>query len=131
MDNEVLTEATQNVGTPQLTLGQWLIQARQAKGLSAQDVALRTNRSVAQISELEADNLSSFGAHVLLRGMVRQYTKVVGADESQALRLIPKEFQATRELDELGFKDNQAMASKNVRMSTPWMSRIGMILLTI
>ena len=131
MGNEVLTEETQNVETPQLTLGQWLIQARQAKGLSAQDVALRTNRSVAQISELEADNLSSFGAHVLLRGMVRQYTKVVGADESQALRLIPKEFQATRELDELGFKDNQAMASKNVRMSTPWMSRIGMILLTI
>ena len=131
MDNEALTEATQNVGTPQLTLGQWLIQARQAKGLSAQDVALRTNRSVAQISELEADNLSSFGAHVLLRGMVRQYTKVVGADESQALRLIPKEFQATRELGELGFKDNQAMTSKNVRMSTPWMSRIGIILLTI
>ena len=131
MSNEVLTEAPQNAETAQLTLGKWLIQARQAKGLSAQEVALRTNRSVAQISELEADNLSSFGAHVLLRGMVRQYCKVVNANESQALSLIPEPFKATRELSELGFKDTQAMTPKAVQMGAPWMLRIGIILLTI
>ena len=130
MSNDVLTDATQNIETPKLTLGQWLIQARQAKGLTVQEVALRTNRSVVQISELEADNLSSFGAQVLLRGMVRQYTKVVGADETQALRLIPEQFNAPNPLEGIGLKDN-TISKKTARMGKPWISQIWIVLLTI
>ncbi|MBS1175151.1 MAG: rodZ [Burkholderiaceae bacterium] len=130
MSNNILTDATQNVETPKLTLGQWLIQARQAKGLSVQEVALRTNRSVIQISELEADNLSRFGAQVLLRGMVRQYTKVVGADEAQALRLIPEQFNAPNPLEGIGLKDN-TISKKTAQMGTPWLPRIWIVLLSI
>ena len=130
MSNDVLTDVTQNIETPKLTLGQWLIQARQAKGLSVQEVALRTNRSVVQISELEADNLSSFGAQVLLRGMVRQYTKVVGADETQALRLIPEQFNTLNPLEGLGIKDS-TISKKTARMGKPWISQIWIVLLTI
>lgn len=129
MSNDVLTDVTQNIETPKLTLGQWLIQARQAKGLSVQEVALRTNRSVVQISELEADNLSSFGAQVLLRGMVRQYTKVVGADETQALRLIPEQFNTLNPLEGLGIKDS-TISKKTARMGKPWISQIWIVLLT-
>ena len=130
MSNDIPTDATQNIEIPKLTLGQWLMQARQAKNLSVQEVALRTNRSAMQISELEADNLSSFGAPVLLRGMVRQYTKVVGADEAQALGLIPEQFKVTRQLNELGFKDSQVTTPKAVPMGKPWISQIWIVLLT-
>ena len=130
MSNDIPTDATQNIEIPKLTLGQWLMQARQAKNLSVQEVALRTNRSAMQISELEADNLSSFGAPVLLRGMMRQYTKVVGADEAQALGLIPEQFKVTRQLNELGFKDSQVTTPKAVRMGKPWISQIWIVLLT-
>ena len=131
MSNDIPTDATQNIEIPKLTLGQWLMQARQAKNLSVQEVALRTNRSAMQISELEADNLSSFGAPVLLRGMMRQYTKVVGADEAQALGQIPEQFKVTRQLNELGFKDSQVTTPKAVRMGKPWISQIWIVLLTI
>ena len=130
MSNDIPTDATQNIEIPKLTLGQWLMQARQAKNLSVQEVALRTNRSAMQISELEADNLSSFGAPVLLRGMMRQYTKVVGADEAQALGLIPEQFKVTRQLNELGFKDSQVTTPKAVPMGKPWISQIWIVLLT-
>ena len=130
MSNDIPTDATQNIEIPKLTLGQWLMQARQAQNLSVQEVALRTNRSAMQISELEADNLSSFGAPVLLRGMVRQYTKVVGADEAQALGLIPEQFKVTRQLNELGFKDSQVTTPKAVPMGKPWISQIWIVLLT-
>lgn len=130
MSNDIPTDTTQVFEVPKVSLGQWLTQARQAKGLTVQEVALRTNRSVVQISELEADNLSSFGAQVLLRGMVRQYTKVVGADETQALRLIPEQFNTLNPLEDLGIKDS-TISKKTARMGKPWISQIWIVLLTI
>jgi cytoskeleton protein RodZ len=129
MSNDIPTDTTQVFEVPKVSLGQWLTQARQAKGLTVQEVALRTNRSVVQISELEADNLSSFGAQVLLRGMVRQYTKVVGADETQALRLIPEQFNTLNPLEGLGIKDS-TISKKTARMGKPWISQIWIVLLT-
>ena len=130
MSNDNPTDTTQDFEVPKVSLGQWLTQARQAKGLTVQEVALRTNRSVVQISELEADNLSSFGAQVLLHGMVRQYTKVVGADETQALRLIPEQFNTLNPLEGLGIKDS-TISKKTARMGKPWISQIWIVLLTI
>lgn len=130
MSNDIPTDTTQVFEVPKVSLGQWLTQARQAKGLTVQEVALRTNRSVVQISELEADNLSSFGAQVLLLGMVRQYTKVVGADETQALRLIPEQFNTLNPLEGLGIKDS-TISKKTARMGKPWISQIWIVLLTI
>lgn len=130
MSNDIPTDTTQVFEVPKVSLGQWLTQARQAKGLTVQEVALRTNRSVVQISELEADNLSSFGAQVLLRGMVRQHTKVVGADETQALRLIPEQFNTLNPLEGLGIKDS-TISKKTARMGKPWISQIWIVLLTI
>ena len=130
MSNDIPTDTTQVFEVPKVSLGQWLTQARQAKGLTVQEVALRTNRSVVQISELEADNLSSFGAQVLLHGMVRQYTKVVGADETQALRLIPEQFNTLNPLEGLGIKDS-TISKKTARMGKPWISQIWIVLLTI
>lgn len=127
MSNDIPTDTTQVFEVPKVSLGQWLTQARQAKGLTVQEVALRTNRSVVQISELKADNLSSFGAQVLLRGMVRQYTKVVGADETQALRLIPEQFNTLNA--GLGIKDS-TISKKTARMGKPWISQIWIVLLT-
>lgn len=131
MNNDISANMNEALTVPTTSLGQWLTKARQASGLSVQEVALRTNRSVVQISELEADNLNSFSAPVLLRGMVRQYTKVVGADETQALQLIPEQFKSSNQMDALGFKDSQVIPKKTAQMGTPWLSRIWIILLTI
>ena len=130
MSNDIPADTTQVLEAPKVSLGQWLTQARQAKGLTVQEVALRTNRSVVQIAELEADNLDSFGAQVLLRGMVRQYTKAVGADEAQALQLIPEQFKTTNPLEGLGIKDS-GVSKKTARMGKPWISQIWIVLLTI
>lgn len=114
---------------PTITLGKWLQQARLASGLSANDIALRTSRTVVQINGLEADDYRSFNAHVALRGMVRQYAKIVGADENYALQLIPAEFQPANQLEWIGIKDNKIPVKKNDAFDKPWLSRVWFILL--
>ena len=139
MSNEIPAEVkpavtpsvTPAAETAKVTLGQWLIQARQASGLSVQEIAQRTNRSVSQITELEADNLSSFGAQALLRGMIRQYAKAVGANEAQALQLIPGQFQSADHLEGIGLQDNLAIPKKTARLGKPGLSRIWIVLLTL
>ena len=139
MSNEIPAEVkpavtpsvTPAAETAKVTLGQWLIQARQASGLSVQEIAQRTNRSVSQITELEADDLSSFGAQALLRGMIRQYAKAVGANEAQALQLIPGQFQSADHLEGIGLQDNLAIPKKTARLGKPGLSRIWIVLLTL
>ena len=96
-----------------------------------QEIAQRTNRSVGQITELEADDLSSFGAQALLRGMIRQYAKAVGANEAQALQLIPGQFQSADHLEGIGLQDNLAIPKKTARLGKPGLSRIWIVLLTL
>jgi cytoskeleton protein RodZ len=91
LENQPLTPLSSMMST-----GQWLIHTRQAKGMNAQDVASRTNRSLAQIMALEADDYSHIGEGVLVRAIVRHYAKVVGADQDEAVQHLPLKYQSAQ-----------------------------------
>lgn len=131
MSNEIQNEPLNETLAPQVTLGAWLTQARMASGLSVQEIALRTNRSVKQISDLETDNLASFNAHVLLRGIVCQYAKTVGADEEQAVKLIPESFKPRNNLEWIGVSNPKKIPKPRNTNPTPWLSRVAFVVFSI
>lgn len=115
-----------------VSLGQWLVGVRQAQGLSAQDVATRTNRNLKQIQSIEADDYSSVSSPILLRAIVRHYAKTVGADENQAVAYLPEAYQqetASTQLREVDL--DKVFASGGTPLKSPWISRSALVLLAL
>lgn len=110
-----------------LTAGQWLVKARQSSGMSAQDVATRTNRSLAQIMSLEADDYARVGEGVLLRAVVRHYAKVVGADQDQAVQHLPEQYRAAKPTvpDEVV----NHHPSRGAPLKSPWINKMWLVIL--
>lgn len=134
-DNIDMVDATEPQVTP-LTVGQWLIQARQAKGLSVHEVSSRTNRSLKQIEALEGDNLASFGSPNMLRAVVRHYAKVVEADQEEAVRHLPAELQATPPASAPSTQTStsrigEKMSMDGKPMKSAWISKGWLILLAL
>lgn len=65
--------------------GAVLARAREAKGLSIDDVSRQLKLSPAQLRALEADDHSSLPSPVFVRGFLRSYARMVGADISSLL----------------------------------------------
>ncbi|TDR31503.1 helix-turn-helix domain-containing protein [Hydromonas duriensis] len=115
-----------------LTLGQWLVNARQAKGLNAQDVASRSNRALRQIEALEADDLSLFGSANLLRAVVRHYAKIVGVDPDEAVSYLPAQYQnQAAVLPERESRVSEKVASQGTPLNKPWIGKIWLVLLSL
>ena len=115
-----------------LTLGQWLVQARQAKGMSAQDVSSRSNRALRQIEALEADNLSTAGSANLLRAIVRHYAKVVDADQEEAVRHLPAEYQGTvASAPVRASRVSEVASSQGAPLKSPWIAKTWLVLLAL
>ncbi|AXF85387.1 Cytoskeleton protein RodZ [Ephemeroptericola cinctiostellae] len=115
-----------------LTLGQWLVQARQAKGMSAQDVSSRSNRALRQIEALEADNLNTAGSANLLRAIVRHYAKVVGADPEEAVRHLPAEYQtAVATAPVRASRVSEVVSSQGAPLKSPWIAKTWLVLLAL
>ena len=66
--------------TPLPSVGQQLRTARQAKGLSADDVAKALKLSLRQVVALEADDWSSLPCNTIIRGFVRNYARLLGVN---------------------------------------------------
>lgn len=62
------------------TPGQLLAEAREARGWSVREVAMRLKFAPRQIEALEADAYNALPGAAMVRGMVRNYAKVVGLD---------------------------------------------------
>ena len=58
--------------------GQRLKQAREAAGMSIDDVAARLHMPARIVSSLEAEDWSRLGAPVFVRGQVRSYSRLMG-----------------------------------------------------
>lgn len=71
--------------TPSRSLGQELKEAREAAGLSAQDVAARLNLRLQVIHEIETDNVEQHISDLFYKGYVRSYAKLLNIPESQIL----------------------------------------------
>jgi cytoskeleton protein RodZ len=60
--------------------GAVLAAAREAKGLSIEDISRQLKLSAAQVRALETDDHASLPSPVFVRGFLRSYARVVGAD---------------------------------------------------
>ena len=121
-----------NQAATTLTLGQWLVQARQAKGMSAQDVSSRSNRALRQIEALEADHLNTAGSANLLRAIVRHYAKVVGADPEEAVRHLPAEYQtAVATAPVRASRVSEVVSSQGAPLKSPWIAKTWLVLLAL
>lgn len=63
-----------------IEFGSTLRKAREERGLTQQDLAVRTNLMVQQIDELEREDFSRIAAPIYGRGFVRLYCEAVGLD---------------------------------------------------
>ena len=121
-----------NQASTALTLGQWLIQARQAKGMSAQDVSSRSNRALRQIEALESDNLSTAGSANLLRAIVRHYAKVVDADPDEAVSHLPAEYQTTVATAPVRTsRVSEVVSTQGAPLKSPWIAKTWLVLLAL
>lgn len=120
----------ESITAPSMTLGQWLVHAREAKGMTKHDVASRSNRTLRQIEQLEADDLSTAAAPNLLRAIVRHYAKVVGANPDDAVRHLPAAFQSTNVAAPARISSvAEAASSRGTPIGAPWMSKTALALL--
>lgn len=70
------------------SVGQILREAREAKGMSLDDAAMRLRLMHRQIEAMEADDFESLGQPVFARGFVRNYARLLGlAPESLLSRM--------------------------------------------
>ena len=73
-----------------LNLGVRLKAAREARGLSARDVAQRLRLDAHVIEALEADDLERLPARTFVRGYLRNYARLVGLDEGLVIEALPE-----------------------------------------
>jgi cytoskeleton protein RodZ len=82
-----------NARTSGASAGARLRAAREARGLSIEEVAERLRLNAALVLAMEEDRLGLLGAPVFARGHLRNYAALIGAAE--------KEIMAAYELDEV------------------------------
>ena len=63
-----------------MSVGQTLRQAREAKGLSLEDIKNSTQIMTRQLQEMEHDDFSSFAAPIYAKGFIRLFARAVGID---------------------------------------------------
>ncbi|MCW6539936.1 cytoskeleton protein RodZ [Yersinia ruckeri] len=84
------TEAPQDQNVP-VTTGVRLRQAREALGLTQQNIAERLCLKVSTIRDIEEDNAQANLASTFLRGYIRSYAKLVRLPEDELLPMLAKQ----------------------------------------
>ena len=80
-------------GEPQ-SPGQLLAAARQARGMTVTELALRLKFSPRQIEALEADHYDVLRGPAMVRGMIRAYAKQIGTDPAPFLDALHQRLNA-------------------------------------
>ncbi|MGM0541211.1 MAG: helix-turn-helix domain-containing protein [Pseudomonadota bacterium] len=84
--------------TIEVPLNQKLVEAREAKGLSKEEVCSQLNLSLAQLNKLEDDSLIPSELTFFERGYVRNYATYLGMDKSEYECFFPQENEAQNQL---------------------------------
>jgi len=71
--------------------GRTLAAARQARGMTVTEVALRLKFSPRKIEALEADRYDALASPTIVRGMIRGYAKLVGLDPKPLIGALQRE----------------------------------------
>ena len=77
------------------TIGETLRAARQARGLSIEDVRNTTQIKAMQLEEMENDDYSWFSAPVYAKGFLRLFARAVGLDPAVIVRRFETEVGTT------------------------------------
>ncbi len=72
-------------------LSEFLKKAREARGLSIEDISRITRINLPMLRALEGNHLEMLPAQVIARGFIRSYCKVVGISDCKALELYDEE----------------------------------------
>lgn len=105
-DSASLQEVSPVPVEPVETVGQQLRAAREAAGLSVQDVAQSLKYSPRQIELIEVDNYAALPGNTVVRGFVRSYARLLKVDASGLLQMLeqrlPKAEADVRPPDNMG-----------------------------
>ena len=109
------------------TIGQTLRTAREAQGLSVEDVAGRLRLMLRQVDAIEADDFASLGQPVFARGFVRNYAKLLNlpADELMA--------RMGEDKPETAVVSKQPPPTGRAWLSSPWLilALLGLLVLVL
>lgn len=97
-ESEAGDEATSET-TLEENFGRWLTRAREARGLSLDEVAHITKIRKAILEGLEHGSLEGLPERVFINGYVRSYASAIGADPSEALLRFERDFPEQSEDD--------------------------------
>lgn len=108
-------------------VGATLKAAREARGMSVQEVGTRLRLMTRQIEAIEAEDFASLGQQVFARGFVRNYARMLGLNEEPLLtQMSPARTTVAPQTENLPFAPKPGFWSSPLVMST-----IGAIFLVI
>ena len=88
-DQPLETAATTVPSSP----GRALAAARQARGMTVTEIALRLKFSPRKIEALEADRFDALPGPTIVRGMIRGYAKLVGVDATPLIEALQQQLK--------------------------------------
>ena len=88
-DDTYANEAREGAATQPATAGSTLRSAREAAGLSVDDVALQLKLAPRQVQALEDDDFQHLPGRTFARGFARNYARFIQLDPDRVLALMP------------------------------------------
>jgi cytoskeleton protein RodZ len=85
-EDQVSAESTPVTDPAEQTFGQWMLEQRQLKGLSLEEIASVTKIQLGMLRSIEADDYSKLPAPAFVRGFIVNFARFVGADEQVAVQ---------------------------------------------
>jgi cytoskeleton protein RodZ len=78
----------------QITIGQYLKQRREEKGLSLKVISQQTKIHIGLLENLEADSYDKLPSKTYVRGFVKSTTKILNLDQDHALKLLDTAYES-------------------------------------
>lgn len=101
------------------SMGASLRSLRESQGLSPEEVSSRIKFSARQIRALEEERWDDLPTGVSLRGLVRNYARLLGADDvSLVASVAPAPAQTIRPVDDVGARTTRASMPTRVPVSS-------------
>lgn len=108
-----------------LSVGNMLATARQRQGLSQEDVAQKLKLKVRQIEALELGHYEQLPGELFVRGFVRGYARLVGADETLLLQTLSFELKPAVAPAISAAGENIALQPRHIPL---WLLVLGLVL---